>query len=114
MRTSSPGKGSPMEPGFFSPLKGLEKFIPVSDMPSRSTGSLPKAFLIRSKSLTNKGAEPEVHNRIWPKSRVSSRRKSNILEYIEGTAIKRVHARFFLSSKTGITVSGEKASNITT
>ena len=67
---------------------GLEKFIPVSDIPSRSTGSRPKTLEMRSNSLTSSGAEPEVKRRMWLKSKGLSPRTSINLVYMAGTAMK--------------------------
>ena len=43
----SAGNGKPIDPGFLLPLSGFEKFMPVSDMPSLSTGSLPNIRCMR-------------------------------------------------------------------
>jgi hypothetical protein len=104
-----------MEPGFLMPLSGLEKFIPISDIPSRSTGSFPNTSFIFPKSLARSGAEPNAHNLICSKFGIPSPRFSMSLLYIAGTAINRVQARSlcFLDNTTR-TVSGENLSSMIT
>jgi len=103
-----------MEPGFFLPLRGLEKFIPVSDIPSLSTGPFPKILLILSNSLGGSGAEPEASSRMWLKSRVSLSNLPTILTYMVGTPMNIVQASSpSCWERISLTCSLENSSSIT-
>ena len=68
-----------------------------------------------AKSFARRGADPDVHRRIWSKLRLFSPIKSIIFTYIDGTDMNTVQAFLpLLCIKMSMTSSGEKWSSIIT